>query len=218
MFHIIGAARKQRRILTQKESLFAHEPNAAEQKLIHDIFVRTIDTKQQAFNKRVLPPNSVWMEHNTISNVVFSHPEDRNAHNTVFGGFLMRHALELSFVLAYKFSKHKAKLVHISDISFQRSVEVSSLLQMRAHVIYTKLNYQQIVVTAEVTDPTSGRVDTTNVFYYTYKSTEAVPRVVPRTYHEAMWYLDGRRRFLNAMNLDDTPEEPYTAISPPFAD
>lgn len=112
-------------------------------------------------------------------------------------------------------SKHRPKLVHISDISFQRSVEVSSFIKLTAHVVYTELNYMQIVVTAEVFDAASGQHNTTNMFYYTYSKDERVPAVVPKTYHEAMWYLDGRRRFQNAMNLDDTPEEPYSAITPP---
>lgn len=105
--------------------------------------------------------------------------------------------------------------MHISDISFNRSVEVSSYIKMNAHVIYTELNYMQIVVMAEVYDSVSGKPNTTNMFYYTYSKPERVPTVVPKTYHEAMWYLDGRRRFQNAMNLDDTPEHPYTTIKPP---
>lgn len=70
---------------------------------MHDMFVKSIDLKNMAFNQRVLPAGSVWMEQCVVSNIVFSHPEDRNAHNTVFGGFLMRHALELSFAAAYQF-------------------------------------------------------------------------------------------------------------------
>lgn len=98
----IVAARKKRRIESQRTSLFTVEPNAFEQKLIHDLFVKTIDMKNMAFNQRILPPGSIWMENGIVSNVIFSHPEDRNAHNTVFGGFLMRHALELSWALAYQ--------------------------------------------------------------------------------------------------------------------
>lgn len=88
---------------TQKESLFNQEPNSFEQKLIHNLFIKTIDMGNQTFNKRILPNGAIWMEDCLLSNTIFSHPEDRNAHNTVFGGFLMRHALELSWALAYQF-------------------------------------------------------------------------------------------------------------------
>lgn len=90
------------------------------------MFVKTIDMKNLTFNKRILPKGAVWMEDGVMSNIIFSHPEDRksiflttvkkifknrrkfvgNAHNTVFGGFLMRHALELSWTLAYQFRYH----------------------------------------------------------------------------------------------------------------
>lgn len=79
---------------------------------------------------------------------------------------------------------------------------------MHAHVIYTEKNYIEIVVAAEVFDAATGGHCTTNVFYYTYSSNVPVPQVIPKTYHEAMWYLDGRRHFNAAMGLDDTKAEP----------
>lgn len=99
-------------------------------------------------------------------------------------------------------SKHRPKLEHISDIRFHRPVHVSSLLKMHAHVIYTEMNYIEIVVAAEVYDAATGGHCTTNSFYYTYSNTVKVPQVIPKTYHEAMWYLDGRRHFNAAMGLD----------------
>lgn len=71
------AARKKNRIIRQEESLFTQEPNDSEQKLIHDIFINTIDMKNLTFNKRILPKGAVWMEDGTMSNIIFSHPEDR---------------------------------------------------------------------------------------------------------------------------------------------
>lgn len=100
-------------------------------------------------------------------------------------------------------SKHRPKLEHISDISFHRPVKVSSFMKMHGHVIYTEMNYMQIVVIAEVFDASSGQHNTTNVFYYTFSDTDQVPEVIPKTYHEAMWFLDGRRHFNNVMGLDE---------------
>lgn len=61
----------------QKESLFNHEPNAFEQKLIHGIFMRTMDLNNKSFNVRSIPAGAVWMEDAQMSNVIYSHPEDR---------------------------------------------------------------------------------------------------------------------------------------------
>ena len=102
-YKLIFLARKKRRLLAQKQSIFSQEPNPFEQKLIHSLFIKTIDLNNKTFNTRILPHGATWMEDAVVSNVIFSHPEDRNAHNTVFGGFLMRHALELSWALAYQF-------------------------------------------------------------------------------------------------------------------
>lgn len=95
--------RKRKRMLNEKQSIFHQEPNDFEQKLIHNIFMKTIEMDNRTFNVRHLPNNSVWMEDAFMSNMLFSHPEDRNAHNAVFGGFLMRNALEISWALAYQF-------------------------------------------------------------------------------------------------------------------
>lgn len=73
---------------------------------------------------------------------------------------------------------------------------------MHAHVVYTEMNFIQIVVINETYDAASGEHKTTNVFYYTYSSDAPVPQIIPRTYNEAMWYLDGRRKFNSAMNLN----------------
>lgn len=74
----------------------------------------------------------------------------------------------------------------------------------------------EIVVVAEVFDASTGGHNTTNVFYYTYSNTEKVPEVIPKTYHEAMWFLDGRRRFNNAMGLDGNRNEiPFQGIRHP---
>lgn len=73
---------------------------------------------------------------------------------------------------------------------------------MHAHVVYTNMNFIEIVVVNETYDAISAEHTTSNVFYYTYESDTPVPQVIPRSYNEAMWYLDGRRKFNESMNLD----------------
>lgn len=63
-----------------------------------------------------------------LKNVIFSHPEDRNAHNSVFGGFLMRQALELSWACCYQFCKTRGfRLRDINDITFSKPVPGNEL-------------------------------------------------------------------------------------------
>ncbi|XP_067013889.2 acyl-coenzyme A thioesterase 9, mitochondrial isoform X1 [Anabrus simplex] len=195
-----GEGRKKRRIQSQSTSLLKQVPDDAEQQVIHDIFVSTVDSNDPNFHKRILPSHSVWMDDCTLSNIIFSHPENRNLHNKVFGGFLMRQALELSWTAGYMYSKFRPKLCHISDIGFHKPVDVGSLLRMHAYVTYSEFNYAQILVHAEVIDH-RGMHSTTNNFHYTYQMPEEVPKVIPQSYHEAMMYLDGRRHFQRVMGL-----------------
>nr|CAI5819129.1 unnamed protein product [Callosobruchus analis] len=98
-----GESRKKRRQELQKKNLAKVIPDAEEQKAVHDMFIRTVSAADVSLRNRVLPADCIWMSDATISNVIFSQPEDRNLHNTVFGGFMMRQALELSWVLGYKY-------------------------------------------------------------------------------------------------------------------
>lgn len=202
-----GETRKKMRQAIQRFDLNKTEPNAFETKLIHDLFVKSIDSGSKAFNKRILPPGAVWMEDADLSTIIFSHPEDRNNHNKIFGGFLMRHGLELSWALAYSFSKRRPKLQQMSDISFIRPVDVSSLINMQAHVLYTELNYMVIVVLAEIMNPITGSLTTSNSFYYTYSVDEPLPQLFPKTYHEAIYYIDGRRKFKKMLEDQENSQQ-----------
>ena len=69
-------------------------------------------------------------------------------------------------------------------------------------ICYTEDDKIQVRVSAEVLDPSTGKLNLTNVFQYTFETREEdVPRIIPKTYHEAMLYLEGRRHFLKYNNF-----------------
>jgi hypothetical protein len=70
---IIG--NKKRRMATSKASLLKTGPNTAEQRLIHDLFLQTVDPKDTTFHRRVLPAGSKWMEDASLTSILFCHPE-----------------------------------------------------------------------------------------------------------------------------------------------
>lgn len=82
----------------------------------------------------------------------------------------------------------------MTDVSFIRPVDVSSLISMQAHLLYTEMNMMVIVVLAEILDPITGSMSTSNSFYYTYSIDDHLPQLFPKTYHEAIYYIDGRRK------------------------
>ncbi|CAD6992015.1 unnamed protein product [Ceratitis capitata] len=196
-----GEARKKRRQLIQAQSIFKVEPNDFEQSLMYDIYKKTTPTNTMELNKRLLPPHARWMSEWSTVTTIPSFPDNRNAHNTVFGGFLMRLALENSWTSAFLYCGKRPKLTHICDISFEKPVPVSSFIKLTSYVVYTELNYVQIMTVADVLDTTGGQV-TTNLFYSTYKANEHVHQILPRSYHETMWYIQGRRKFKYALDLE----------------
>lgn len=196
-----GEARKKRRQLIQAQSIFKVEPNDFEQSLMYDIYKRTTHTNTMELNKRLLPPNARWMSEWSTVTTIPSFPDNRNAHNTVFGGFLMRLALENSWTAAFLYCGSRPKLTHICDISFEKPVPVTSFIKLTSYIVYTEMNYVQIMTIADVLDTSGGQV-TTNLFYNTYKANDSVHEILPLSYHETMWYIQGRRKFKYALGLE----------------
>ncbi|KAK6644583.1 hypothetical protein RUM43_000850 [Polyplax serrata] len=196
-----GEERKILRQKTMKESLLIKVPTEEEIQVIHSIFMSTLDTKTQFFDRRVLPPQSKWMKDTTQSTLVFCHPEYRNMHNKIFGGFLIRQALELSWIVGFMHWMDVPKLVRISDIGFYKPVEVGAIVNMTGTVTYTERDYIQIFVTAEAKSIKRKEQTDSIVFNFTYQLGESMLRVVPSTYLEAMKYLDGRRQYNNVLEF-----------------
>ncbi|XP_017122779.1 acyl-coenzyme A thioesterase 9, mitochondrial-like [Drosophila elegans] len=197
-----GADRKKQRQVLSAQSVFKVEPNAQEESLMYELYKRTTPRHTLELNKRILPPNCRWMEDSFQMSTILSFPEHRNNHNRVFGGFLMRSALEISWTAAFLFCKSRPKLKHISDVSFVKPISVDSFIRMTAYVVYTKLNCIQIMTVADVLDPYTGNQVTTNVFNYTFWAPDAVSEVLPRSYNETMWYIHGRRKFKASRDLN----------------
>ena len=183
-----------------KDSLFKTPPSVEENRLIHDFFIQTVDDTKLSFKARIKPEHSEWMEDAKLKNLVICQPEHRNRFNKIFGGFIMRQAFELAWANAYVYSKEMPIIQYMDDILFQKPVEIGSLLYFNSQVCYTQDKYVQIRVSAEVVDPKTGHLSVTNVFQYTFSFlNDLIPaKIIPKTYHEAIMYLDGRRHFLKS--------------------
>ena len=136
-----------------------------------------------------------------MKNIEICQPENRNLYNKVFGGFIMRQALELAWANTYMFSRAQPFCLRMEDIWFRAPVEIGSLLYFDSHITYTQDQYIQTRVSAEVgqadkrtinnitvrqvVNPRSGKISVTNVFHYTFLIKEkSPPRIIPKTYHE----------------------------------
>ncbi|PIK48292.1 putative acyl-coenzyme A thioesterase 9, mitochondrial [Apostichopus japonicus] len=191
---------EQKKLLRQqrtRDSLLKNAPTAEERELVHSIFVDTLDPGVSSFSVRRMPPNSVWMESTKLKNALLCFPQERNIHNKIFGGYLMRQATEIAYTNAVLFCRGRVFIRAIGNIQFKKPVEIGSVIFYSSEVAFTEDKFLQIRVHTEVEDVKSGKRDTTNVFHFTIESDSALPRVIPKSYGESMLYLAGRRQFLN---------------------
>jgi len=184
-----------KRSIKQDISLLKQSPSNEESKLIHQMFMEMVDTHDPNFHRSKLPPDSIWMEDTKMSLVLFPHPEDRNHYNTVFGGYLMRVALELAWMISYYQGGNRPNLLHISHITFKKPVHIGTLIRMTGQVVYSKNKSMQISVQADMLGKPDEKPSTSNVFFFTYKSPHKVKTVLPHTYHDAMIWLEGKRQY-----------------------
>jgi acyl-coenzyme A thioesterase 9 len=66
-----------------------------------------------------------------------TYPEQDNPWKTIFGGYLMRRAYELSSICAERVSSHRPVLGAVNRIHFARPVQIGDQLHLTSRVVYT---------------------------------------------------------------------------------
>ncbi|EJW76565.1 hypothetical protein WUBG_12526, partial [Wuchereria bancrofti] len=82
----------------------------------------------QKSHSRILPSNHVWIHDAHLSDTIVCFPIKRNIYGKIFGGFLMRKALEVAWSNASLFSGNRCRICGVDDIMFRKSVDVGSIL------------------------------------------------------------------------------------------
>jgi acyl-coenzyme A thioesterase 9 len=198
-----GAERHAARLSRAQQSLFKEPPTEAESNLLHRLFLNPIDPSRSLTESRITLPISATV----LTTTKLCHPQERNIHDLIFGGYLMREAFELGFTCAQLFSHSQLHFLAVDELAFKHPVPIGAVLQLTSQVVYTQdeLPASQLVhveVVADVLNIQSGDRKTTNTFHFTYRL-ESAPKysVKPGTYAEAMKYLEGKRR-ISAAPLD----------------
>lgn len=194
----LGEARHQYRLRRNEQSLFRQPPTEEESRLLHQLLIKSPSVVQ--------PKNhNVPMKSTEMTSIRICHPQERNIHNFIFGGYLMREAFELAYSTASVFTHGRELTVTtVDDVSFVHPVAIGSLLHFNGRIVYADLDphhdhHQRlhIEVMADVIDPKTESRKTTNTFHYTFvcpQEQQDPSWVVPETYTEAMRYLEGKRR------------------------
>ncbi|KAM6602486.1 hypothetical protein CsatA_022095 [Cannabis sativa] len=156
--------------------------------------------------------NSILMKDTCLENSFICQPQQRNIFGRIFGGFLMRRAVELAFSTTYSFAGVVTHFLEVDHVDFLRPVDVGDFLRLKSCVLYTELQNPtkpliNVEVVAHVTRPELRSSEVSNKFYFTFavrpeavKDGLLVRNVVPATEEEA-------RRVLERMDAE-TPQ-PY---------
>eukprot|EP00056_Hartaetosiga_gracilis_P000086 m.35805 g.35805 ORF g.35805 m.35805 type:complete len:464 (+) comp10049_c0_seq2:111-1502(+) len=189
---------RQQQMKRRKEKRENLPPTAEERIVLHDLYVNT-----NAFTKLPTDRKAMWMDETEKQSLRMCHPIERNIHNSIFGGYLMREAFELAWMTADIIAEEHPIFLSVDDISFKYPVEIGSILQLSSVVTYTggdKSRAMQVAVDAEIINPNTGETKLTNSFNFTFATPSKTVTVLPRTYAEGMRYLEGRRLYQNASN------------------
>lgn len=208
----IAEINKKRKKRYAEISLDRQPPTAEERLAVHDVYLQYSQysggSKEDAFASsqsqdelQELPSNLVWMRNTNLESNFLMQPQDRNIHNNIFGGYLMRRAFELAYADAALFMKSTSPyLLSMDEVIFRKPVHVGTLLNLRSSITLSE-GYPhrsvQVRVVAEVVDIEKSTRETTNVFHFTLRTDDEklkLRQILPRTYGETILWLDAKRR------------------------
>ncbi len=186
-----GEQRQQERRAIVQTSYLHNTPTAEESHVLHDLFLRIKNSEIEG----------VPMQESIRQSTLLMHPQSRNVHNNIFGGYLMREAFELAWNITYLFCRKRPQFVSMDHMYFYKPVEIGSIISFTGTVVYTVDKSLMVEVVTEVIRPKSGETQLTNVCYFTFNALDAsgklkqIPVILPDTYEEGLKYLDGAKRF-----------------------
>lgn len=193
----MGEEIKRRRQCQASRSLSLVPPSSAEAAELHSFYLR-YGASEEDVDDGI---ERVWMGDTQLEKCMLMFPQERNVHQKIFGGYLMRLAYELGFTNSSLFTRGPIRFLSLDGISFARPVPIGSILRLTSKILHTASSAQcpmlvHVGVTANVVDVKTGSEQTTNEFRFTWCKHEGDPpprKVVPKTYKEAMLWLEGKR-------------------------
>ena len=126
----------------------------------------------------------------------------------MFGGYLMRRALEVAWLSAFKHCRRPVRWGGIDDVAFSKPVDVGKVVEFIGRVAFVSPDGARIrvFVEAEHVSLRTGQREATCDFHFVFDtraddtaagaaSVAPPPQVEPVTYEETLLWLEGRRRW-----------------------
>ncbi|PWN35422.1 uncharacterized protein FA14DRAFT_164321 [Meira miltonrushii] len=204
-----GQAHKQRKRFEAQTSLEKVPPTSDEATLLHQLWLAEEAKKSKAITDKSLDTESksVYIEDTQLASVSFMHPQQRNVHMKIFGGYLMRSAYELAYMNAITFANGKpVKFLSLDALSFHLPVSIGAILSLTSRITYTsgstphtteqneQSSIASVVVLAEVVDTKTGEKKRSNTFHFSFDFGPDAKKVLPESYRDSIAFLEGKRR------------------------
>lgn len=150
----LGFKNKNSRIASRKADLIFKPPTENEAKKIHARYIANLDKDSGSFTHLRASSKQapyILMKETSLKSCILCQPEYRNVHNKIFGGFLMRQAIELGEAnFSLSFHESVPHCIEVADISFKAPVEIGSLLLLNSKIVYTRNRMAVLRVHAQV--------------------------------------------------------------------
>ncbi|KAJ1036119.1 hypothetical protein NDA18_000262 [Ustilago nuda] len=210
----MGESHKKRKRMDAASSLENVPPSKEEAFLLHSQYIRGLHAGLFATDDLHGPAMKVEPVHQTsgptfvpvsktsLSTTMHMHPQQRNVHQKIFGGFLMRSAYELAWMVSASLVNRHVQFLSLDALSFHAPVPIGAMLQLSSQIAYTSQPDQHlqghtiasVILLAQVVDLETGERKKCNTFHFSFDLGKTDCQVLPQTYKEAMEFIEGRRR------------------------
>ena len=141
----------------------------------------------------------------TMRATYFCHPQDKNIHGVMFGGYLMRIAYELCFSNVCAFSDQIPTFISIDEIQFKAPVPTGSILLLESRIVHVDDQESKIHVAAasRISDGVNHSKSLTNTFHFVFQAKRSIklPDLIPKNEYELALQANCIKR--SESNVDD---------------
>ena len=181
----IGSQNKKIRIQASENSLNKKAPNQGESEILHNLFIEVKKNKDAKKFKSI-------KETKIVKNVLM-HSQNMNVNGHVFGGYIMKEALDAAYICAYMHSNQEPPIVFaIDNVTFYKPVIIGSVAKFVANVCF--VHEELIHVSVEVHNYIDKNPVLTTMINVTYLTNSRTEDVYPTSYECGVKYLESKRR------------------------
>lgn len=187
---------------TQAEAQELHQLWLADQAVLEE----SSQSQTHAAGATTVSRDVVPASQTQLSSTEHVHPQSANIHKRLFGGYVMRQAYELAWMVGASFAHAPINFLALDALSFHSPVPIGAILSMTSQIDFTSSSLHvedkdgnssvvaAISVLVETVDLETGVRQKTNTFDFSFDLGHTSKRVTPATYQEAMHWIEGKRR------------------------